>query len=112
MRKIELTTAAQKRFEQLLQKDPQAQGVRVGLVRSGCNGFAYKIELTAHLDTHEQWIQAGAIRVAVKEQDMDKLGGMTIDWVKEGLNHRLSFNNPNTRSSCGCGSSVGFSDPS
>jgi iron-sulfur cluster assembly protein len=33
------------------------------------------------------------------------LAGMEIDWV-EGLNNRgFSFNNPNAKSSCGCGQS-------
>ncbi len=45
------------------------------------------------------------VKVLVKEDDMDKLDGIELDYAKEGLNEAFKFNNPNVTGECGCGES-------
>ena len=43
------------------------------------------------------------IKVSIK--DSVYLQGLTMDWVKKGLNEGFDFVNPNERDRCGCGES-------
>lgn len=105
---MKISQSAKTRVEGLLAAQAGARYLRLGLTRSGCNGFAYKIELADGLAEGEVELQANGVRLAVSPGDFEKLNGVELDWVTEGLSSRLAINNPNTRSSCGCGESVGF----
>ena len=105
---ITLTDAARTRFQTLIVAQ-KAQGLRVGVKKSGCAGLTYQIDLdqedhSGHADWHV--IDQG-VRVFVHESSRPFLEGMTIDWQSQGLNQRVVFPNPNERSSCGCGESFG-----
>jgi iron-sulfur cluster assembly protein len=61
-------------------------GLRVGVKGGGCSGFSYILGFD-------------------QPKEDDYRLGIEIDWL-EGLNNRgFSFNNPNAKSTCGCGSS-------
>jgi iron-sulfur cluster assembly protein len=43
--------------------------------------------------------------IKVNVKDSVYLQGLTMDWVKNGLNEGFDFQNPNERDRCGCGES-------
>jgi len=43
--------------------------------------------------------------VLVDAKSLAYLNGLTMDWVRNGLNEGFEFNNPNERDRCGCGES-------
>ncbi len=79
-------------------------GLRVGVKGGGCSGFSYILGFDLPKEGDEVF-EIGGIRVLMQKAHALYLFGMEIDWV-DGLNNRgFSFNNPNAKKTCGCGSS-------
>lgn len=86
------------------QQIPDDYGLRVGVKGGGCSGFSYVLGFDVPKDNDEVFEIEG-IRVLMQKAHTIYLLGMEIDWV-EGLNNRgFSFNNPNAKDTCGCGTS-------
>jgi iron-sulfur cluster assembly protein len=43
--------------------------------------------------------------VLIDVKSLAYLDGLTMDWVRNGLNEGFEFQNPNERDRCGCGES-------
>lgn len=83
---------------------PDDHGLRVGVKGGGCSGFSYVLGFDKKSEK-DQIFELGGITILMEKAHGLYLAGMEIDWV-EGLNNRgFSFNNPNAKSSCGCGQS-------
>jgi len=102
---IQLTPAACARIRDYAQANG-AYGMRLGLRRAGCSGYAYQIELTDKAGPGDCLIEQDGARVVLAGEHLAALDGITIDFVREGLNHRFQIDNPNVRASCGCGESI------
>ncbi|KAA3633514.1 MAG: iron-sulfur cluster assembly accessory protein [Bacteroidetes bacterium] len=86
------------------QEIPEGHGLRVGVKGGGCSGFSYILGFDA-LQEGDETFEIGGLQVYMQKAHGLYLMGMEIDWV-EGINNRgFSFNNPNAKSTCGCGSS-------
>lgn len=106
--RVEISDSARKRIESMAAESAGLGVLRLGLSKSGCNGYAYKIELIGAPAPHEVEMESNGVRLAVNPQDFERLDGVRLDWVREGLSSRLAIINPNEKSSCGCGESIGF----
>ena len=104
---ITVTNTAAEQIKKLLAKRGKGDGIRLGVRTTGCSGLAYTLE---YVDTYEA--EAGVTNYA--QQDFvvlvdakadAYLNGMTVDWVRNGLNEGFDFQNPNERDRCGCGES-------
>ena len=86
------------------QNIPADHGLRVGVKGGGCSGFSYILGFDVQKDTDQVYEMEG-IKVLIQKPHMIYLLGIEIDWV-EGLQNRgFSFNNPNAKDTCGCGTS-------
>ena len=86
------------------QQIPADHALRVGVTGGGCSGFSYVLGFDLPKENDDQFEVSG-IRVLMEKAHAIYLLGMEIDWV-EGLNNRgFSFNNPNAKDTCGCGTS-------
>ncbi len=86
------------------QEIPADHSLRVGVKGGGCSGFSYVLGFDQQKENDEVF-EIGGMRVVVEKAHMLYLMGMEIDWL-EGLNNRgFVFNNPNAKSTCGCGTS-------
>lgn len=104
---ITITNQAQKKIKQNLEKRGKGVGIRVGVRTTGCSGLAYTLE---YVDKYES--EVGVTNYAqpdfvvlVSAKDEPYLLGLTIDWVRNGLNEGFEFINPNSKGECGCGES-------
>ena len=104
---ITLTELASNKIKQTLTKRGKGVGIRIGVRTTGCSGLAYVLE---YVDTIEP--EVGVINYAQPEfcvlvslKDEPYLKGLTMDWVRNGLNEGFDFSNPNERDRCGCGES-------
>jgi iron-sulfur cluster assembly protein len=104
---ISLTEKAKEKIKQTLAKRGKGVGIRIGVKTTGCSGMAYVLE---YVDNYES--EVGVTNYA--QQDfvvlIDRkhevyLDGLTMDWVRNGLNEGFDFQNPNERDRCGCGES-------
>jgi len=104
---ITVTDTAQQKIKQLLERRGKGVGVRIGVRTTGCSGLAYTIE---YVDKYESEVGVtnfghSDFVLLVDAKSLAYLNGLTMDWVRNGLNEGFEFNNPNERDRCGCGES-------
>ena len=104
---VHLTDAAVNKILQLIRKT-NSMGVRIGVRTTGCSGLAYVLEYvrdTQTFDPYDERIVYTDFTILVSTKDMVYLRGLTVDYVRNGLNEGFDFKNPNERDRCGCGES-------
>lgn len=94
----------------LISGPTNALGIRIGLRDAGCSGFAYTTDFAHELQTDDQVFAFDGVQIVVAQKFMQALHGTEIDYVTQGVNSILQFNNPNVVNSCGCGESFQFKD--
>lgn len=102
---ITLTPKAAKRVQKFIANRGAGIGLRLGLKKSGCSGFAYVVDYADTLQDGDQVYESNGAKVIVNAKDLPYLGGTEIDFVREGLNETFQFRNPNEVGRCGCGES-------
>ncbi len=103
---ISITSTALAQLEAIRnsQRIPELYGLRVGVKGGGCSGFSYILGFDKR-KADDQIFQLGDLTILMNRGHGLYLLGMEIDWV-EGLDNRgFSFNNPNAKDTCGCGTS-------
>jgi len=102
---ISITDAAAKKIQQTLTRRGHGEGIRLGVKTTGCSGLAYVLEYVDKPQTTDQCFDCAGCRVFVDPKSCAYLQGVTVDYVRQGLNEGFQFNNPNERDRCGCGES-------
>ena len=104
---ITVTDTASKKIKQNLERRGKGVGIRIGVRTTGCSGLAYVLEYVDKYDGEEGIINYAQndFCVLVSLKDEPYLAGLTMDWVRNGLNEGFDFQNPNERDRCGCGES-------
>lgn len=103
---IKITNGAIKQLKRIYteQSLTTGHGLRVGIKGGGCSGFSYTLGFDVQKEKDEVYDLEG-IKIFMEKAHSMYLLGMEIDW-QEGLNNRgFTFNNPNAKETCGCGTS-------
>ena len=82
--------------------------IRLGITGGGCAGFEYIFDSVSNKDDNDIVIDFGKLQFVIDKISLPYINGMTLDYVKEGLNEIFKFKNPKEQSSCGCGVSINF----
>ena len=81
-------------------------GVVVGIDKSGCNGYSYKLKFAKKNEVDNfEYVQQNNIKVFIEPKATMFLIGSEMDYSKDKLSSRFVFKNPNEKSTCGCGES-------
>lgn len=102
---ISLTDAAAERVASHLQARGHGVGLRVGVKKTGCSGYAYVINYADEISDADAVFDSGGIKVVVDRASLALIDGTEVDFVKHGLNEAFKFRNPNVAGECGCGES-------
>ncbi len=102
---IALTPSAVEYVKKYMAKRGKGEGLRVGVKKSGCSGFAYVLDFADAVNADDVVYEQDGVKVIVASDSVSYLDGMELDYVREGLNSFFKFNNPNVKDSCGCGES-------
>lgn len=102
---ISVTESAAMQIQKQLTKRGSGLGLRLGVKKSGCSGYAYVLDYVDDTLENDQVFDSAGVKVVVNEADLPALNGIEIDYKKEGLNAAFKFNNPNVKGTCGCGES-------
>lgn len=102
---ITVTDTASKRIQQTIQKRGKGLGIRVGVKTTGCSGLAYVLEYVDEPSEYDIKIDCNGCSLFVDPKSCAYIQGMTVDYVRNGLNEGFEFSNPNERDRCGCGES-------
>ena len=98
-------TAVAKVKEIMAQQNPVPAGLRVGVVGGGCSGFSYSMSFESGAGMMDKVIDVEGLKVFVDATSMMYLTGVTVDYVETLEGAGFKFENPNVKSTCGCGSS-------
>lgn len=102
---ISLTQPAADRVRSYLVARGKGVGLRVGIKKTGCSGYAYVVNYADDVtDSDVVFIHHG-VKVVVDKHCLDLIDGTEVDFVKQGLNEAFRFRNPNVTGECGCGES-------
>lgn len=102
---ITITPAANERMRHFLSVTPAATGVRFGVRRTGCSGFAYVVDLAESMDAGDRLLEVDGLPLIVNDKSLSMVDGTVIDFQRQGLNASFVFHNPNATGECGCGES-------
>jgi iron-sulfur cluster assembly accessory protein len=83
----------------------EGQGIRVGVLGGGCSGFQYAMDFEKEPRPDDLTVEQDGIKVFVDPMSNMYLQGVTVDYVTGLQGAGFKFNNPNAKSTCGCGSS-------
>lgn len=102
---ISMTQSAAERVLTHLSARGKGIGLRLGVKKTGCNGFAYVVNYADTVDDGDIVFEDHGIKIVVDQESLKLIDGTQVDFVKEGLNEAFSFRNPNVAGECGCGES-------
>lgn len=102
---ISLTPAAAERVRKFIAARGHGLGLKLGVRKTGCSGFAYVIDYADAAAPRDVVFEDQGIKVFVDPDSLPLIQGTTVDFVKQGLNEAFRFQNPNVKGECGCGES-------
>lgn len=102
---IELTEKAAQKIKNTMSRRGHGIGIRVGVKTTGCSGLAYVLEYVDQQNPEDTHLECNGCSLFVDPKSCVYLQGLTIDYVRNGLNEGFEFQNPNERDRCGCGES-------
>lgn len=102
---VSITANAAKQIKKQLEKRGTGLGLKLGVKKSGCSGFAYTLEYAETLTEQDSIFEQQGVKIIVNQTDIEYLNGIELDYRREGINEAFKFNNPNVVGTCGCGES-------
>jgi iron-sulfur cluster assembly accessory protein len=103
---ISLTAKAVSKVKEIMaQQNPVPTGLRVGVVGGGCSGFSYSMSFENGAGMMDKVFDMDGLKVYVDATSVMYLNGCIVDYVETLEGAGFKFENPNVKSTCGCGSS-------
>lgn len=102
---ISLTPSAAERIKNFLHDRGHGVGLRLGIKKTGCSGYAYVVNYADEIKDVDVVFEQQGVKVIVDRESLGYIDGTEVDFVKQGLNEAFKFRNPNVKGECGCGES-------
>jgi iron-sulfur cluster assembly protein len=102
---VTLSPAAADRVKSFLASRGHGVGLRLGIKRTGCSGYAYVVNYAEDVGPGDTVFEHRGVKVVVDSGSLELVDGTEVDFVKHGLNEAFKFKNPKARAECGCGES-------
>lgn len=102
---INITDIAAEKIEANLKKRGKGIAIRIGIKTTGCSGFAYIMEYVDKLTVDDILLADNKTVIVTDPTSLPMVAGITVDYVREGLNEGFEFINPLEKDRCGCGQS-------
>ena len=104
---LSITQRACTQIKKIIKDAPLGtEGITVGVDKSGCSGYSYKLSFSKKSDVKNyEFVSFNGIKIFIDPKATMFLIGSEMDYSTDKLSSRFVFNNPNEKSSCGCGES-------
>jgi iron-sulfur cluster assembly accessory protein len=103
---LSLTDVAASKVKEIMsQQNPAPTALRVAVVGGGCSGFSYHMAFDNQENPSDNVYEYEGVKVYVDQMSEMYLDGVQIDYIETLEGAGFKFNNPNVKSTCGCGSS-------
>jgi len=105
---VTLTEKAANKVKSLLEKENKKDyGLRVGIIPGGCSSYMYEINLEKAPKENDIVVEEKGVKIFMSPESVAFMKGSTVDYIDSLQNAGFKINNPNVKTSCGCGHSVG-----
>ncbi|MGE5112098.1 MAG: HesB/IscA family protein [Acidobacteriaceae bacterium] len=91
--------------EIMAQQNPVPAGLRIGVVGGGCSGFQYSMNFENGAGAMDKVFDYDGLKLYIDATSLVYLSGVNVDYVETLEGAGFKFENPNVKSTCGCGSS-------
>lgn len=102
---IQVTPKAVEKIRQAFAKQGVNGGLRLGVQGGGCSGLSYLIKFETQSRPNDKVFEFDDVKVFVDPKSLLYLEGLTLDYTESLMQSGFSFQNPNAKKSCGCGTS-------
>jgi iron-sulfur cluster assembly accessory protein len=103
---VNLTNVAATKVKEIMtMQTPAPVALRVAVVGGGCSGFQYHMAFENQTNETDNVYEIDGLKVLVDQMSSMYLEGIEIDYIETLEGAGFKFNNPNVKSTCGCGSS-------
>ena len=103
---VQLTERAVGKVKEIMaSQEPHPNGLRIAVVGGGCSGFSYSMAFENQPNMLDKTLSYDGLKVYVDQASLLYLDGAEVDYVETLEGSGFKFNNPNVKSTCGCGSS-------
>ena len=103
IKEIKFTDNALKQINNLLSSKDEGSFFRIAIKGGGCSGFQYDFSFEESPQKNDLVHE----NILIDKTSADLLKGSEVDFVSELIGDSFKINNPQSKSSCGCG--VSFS---
>lgn len=101
-----LTESAAQHIRRLMERQNKVGGIlRVSVVGGGCSGMSYKMAFEEKAAEGDSLFEQQGLQVAVDPKSALFLRGLVINYVDDLNGSGFTYENPNAKKSCGCGTS-------
>lgn len=103
---LQFTEAAANKVKSLIadEENPDLK-LRVYITGGGCSGFQYGFTFDDKINDGDMTIEKQGVSLVVDPMSLQYLVGGSVDYTEGLEGSRFVVNNPNAKSTCGCGSS-------
>jgi iron-sulfur cluster assembly accessory protein len=103
---LNLTPAAIAKVREIMAtQDPLPAGLRIGVVGGGCSGFQYSMAFETQAGMMDKVFNFDDLKIFVDATSLMYLDGCSVDYLETLEAAGFKIDNPNVKSTCGCGSS-------
>lgn len=102
---LRLTSRAEARVLEYLQRRGSGVGLRVGVTETGCSGYSYVLDYADEVGQDDVVMRQNELSIVVARENLPLLEGTEVDFIQKDLNEQFVFTNPNATGECGCGES-------
>lgn len=103
---IRFTPIAASKVHEIRQAEgiEDALALRLRVVGGGCAGFTYDLYFDEATEV-DRTVDISGVKCVIDEMSLMYVAGTEVDYLEGLQGAGFKFNNPNTKSTCGCGSS-------
>jgi len=103
---VNLTETAVSKVKEILDtQEPKPAVLRISLVGGGCSGFIYSMAFEITPNMLDKTYNYNGLKIFIDQASLLYLDGAQVDYVESLEGSGFKFNNPQVKSTCGCGSS-------
>ena len=103
---MNFTENAAERVKEIIVEDKEdVKALRVFVQGGGCHGFSYGFGFENDIADDDTIVETNEVKLVVDSMSIMYLNNATIDFVSNLEGERFTIDNPETKTSCGCGSS-------
>jgi iron-sulfur cluster insertion protein len=102
---ITVTPRAARRIHEIAAKQGTQAALRIAVNGGGCSGFQYDFALDDKREDDDKIFERDGAQVLVDPTSLNFMAGSTLDFIDDLMGQSFRIQNPQAKSSCGCGTS-------